>query len=118
MRAPTVDELHRARIAANRLRYTGEFFSPVFPGALDELIQQVTELQDTLGAIHDCDVACETLLLDIARLAEEDDRTADTAAIARLVSRYRAERDEATAFVREEWERLPAPGKVRRRLRD
>ncbi len=51
-----VTELHAMRVAAKRLRYTLETFSPIYPPKLDKIIKVVRKIQDTLGEIHDCDV--------------------------------------------------------------
>lgn len=52
-----VTELHNMRIAAKRLRYTLELFLPVLDkrGA-SRLLGIAEEIQERLGAIHDCDV--------------------------------------------------------------
>lgn len=50
-----IRELHNMRIAAKRLRYCMEFFSPCIGGELDEKLVLFKQLQDYLGDIHDCD---------------------------------------------------------------
>jgi CHAD domain-containing protein len=50
------EELHDMRIAAKRLRYLCEVFAPVFDGALDGFVDDLRDLQELLGDIHDCDV--------------------------------------------------------------
>jgi putative phosphoesterase len=44
---------HELRIAAKRLRYTMEIFSPLYKGELKEQISLMKQLQDVLGEIHD-----------------------------------------------------------------
>ncbi len=58
MRSPeNVTDLHNLRIAAKRLRYTLELFAPVLePEGVARLMSRVTEIQERIGAIHDCDV--------------------------------------------------------------
>lgn len=57
MRDPrNVDDLHNMRIAAKRLRYTMEIFAPCFSGDFRRALQVVEEIQERIGAIHDCDV--------------------------------------------------------------
>ena len=51
-----VTELHAARIAAKRLRYTLEIFEPIYPTGLKQWLKPVKEMQEFLGLIHDCDV--------------------------------------------------------------
>lgn len=51
-----VEELHAMRIAAKHLRYTAEFFAPLYENELKGHLKALRFAQDTLGAIHDCDV--------------------------------------------------------------
>ncbi len=51
-----VTELHAMRIAAKRLRYTLETFSPLYANELKPWLPAVRDHQETLGNIHDCDV--------------------------------------------------------------
>jgi CHAD domain len=50
-----VRQLHDMRIAAKRLRYSLEMFAVCFPES-GELLKQLTDLQESLGDIHDLDV--------------------------------------------------------------
>jgi CHAD domain-containing protein len=50
-----VRQLHDMRIAAKRLRYCFEFFSPCFT-EIDGALKRFKKLQDFLGELHDCDV--------------------------------------------------------------
>ena len=54
--AEAVEQHHKMRIAAKRLRYTMEICRPVYDGQLDEPTAAVKHLQTLLGDIHDCDV--------------------------------------------------------------
>lgn len=49
-------ELHNLRIAAKRLRYTLEVFAEVLPEGCASIIDELTHIQDELGALHDSDV--------------------------------------------------------------
>jgi CHAD domain-containing protein len=51
-----VTELHDMRIACKRLRYLLEIFDIAFRADLDPFLEQVKDLQDILGDIHDRDV--------------------------------------------------------------
>lgn len=51
-----VSELHDMRIAAKRLRYCFEFFTPLFGKEFKPTLDTFKKLQDFLGEIHDCDV--------------------------------------------------------------
>jgi CHAD domain-containing protein len=52
---------HAMRIAAKRLRYTMEFFKPVYDGGLDRVIEAIKQVQSLLGDVHDCDVWVDQL---------------------------------------------------------
>jgi len=47
--------LHRMRIAAKRLRYALELFTACWGGAAHDLASEISDLQDALGELHDCD---------------------------------------------------------------
>lgn len=51
-----VEELHAMRIAGKHLRYTLEFFAPLYEDELKLFIKSLRQCQDLLGAIHDADV--------------------------------------------------------------
>lgn len=55
-RPECVSELHAMRIAGKHLRYTLEFFAPLFEDELKPFIKSLRQCQDLLGAIHDADV--------------------------------------------------------------
>lgn len=56
-------ELHNLRIAAKRLRYTLELFEDALPRKSKDIIQELTQLQDELGLLHDSDVLIALLRL-------------------------------------------------------
>lgn len=49
-------ELHAMRIAAKKLRYTLEIFAPIYPDEFKSWLRSIREVQDQIGAIHDCDM--------------------------------------------------------------
>lgn len=49
-------ELHAMRIAAKKLRYTLEIFAPIYPDEFRSWLRSIKEVQDQIGAIHDCDM--------------------------------------------------------------
>ncbi len=55
--------LHNLRIAAKRLRYTLEIFEDVLPSASQAIREELTQIQDELGALHDSDVMIALLRL-------------------------------------------------------
>jgi CHAD domain-containing protein len=61
VKIPTSLELHDIRIRFKHLRYCCEFFEPWFEKRVAPIIKIVTELQDTLGSLHECDVAPNVL---------------------------------------------------------
>ena len=67
-----VRQLHDMRIACKRLRYLLEIFEIAFTADLGPFIDEVKELQDLLGDIHDRDVQVPMLHDHMERLAERD----------------------------------------------
>src|SRR5436309_980079 len=55
--------LHNLRIAAKRLRYTLEIFEDVLPPAAQSIADELAQIQDELGALHDSDVMIALLRL-------------------------------------------------------
>lgn len=60
-----VHELHNMRIAAKRLRYTLEIFEETLPPECASIIQEITQIQEELGSIHDSDVMVALLQLSL-----------------------------------------------------
>ena len=54
-----VTELHDLRIAAKRLRYTLELFRFALPKEVNGLIDEIKEVQEQIGDMHDADVMIE-----------------------------------------------------------
>jgi putative phosphoesterase len=52
---------HQMRIAAKKLRYTLEIFKDLYKAGLQEEIEEMKNLQDILGEMHDCDLWIERL---------------------------------------------------------
>lgn len=67
-----VNALHDMRIAAKRLRYVLEIAHPCFGEYARTAVKRIKELQDLLGAIHDCDVQSEQLETFLQNLISED----------------------------------------------
>ena len=55
-----IDELHEMRIAAKRLRYAIELFHDCFDSAVLKFAKAASQLQSSLGRVHDCDVWIES----------------------------------------------------------
>jgi CHAD domain-containing protein len=47
------EELHRMRLAAKRLRYVIELFRPCYGAGLQERVEALKNLQDSLGDVND-----------------------------------------------------------------
>jgi CHAD domain-containing protein len=52
----TAKKQHALRIDCKNLRYTGEFYAPIYRKRLAAITEPMTRLQDTLGSIHDADI--------------------------------------------------------------
>jgi hypothetical protein len=78
--------LHDMRIAAKRLRYTFEVFEEVLPAAGKAIVEELTRLQDELGALHDSDVMIALLQM---RLSDgRSDTATENGAGAKLASAH------------------------------
>ena len=80
-----VEEIHNLRIAAKRLRYSLELFRFALPSATGGLINEVKEIQEHVGDLHDADVMIEHVLEVIAGDAQR--RSARLLGIASSVDR-------------------------------
>ncbi|GAC1616791.1 MAG: hypothetical protein NVS4B9_06410 [Ktedonobacteraceae bacterium] len=90
-----VHELHDMRIAAKRLRYTLEIFEATFPQERESIIQEVTKIQEELGAIHDSDVMIALLRLCLHGHTNDADDANDEPASKDLAEEQRDKRDKA-----------------------
>ena len=93
--ATDVDESHRARIAAKRLRYLTEPVSKL-AGDGDAIIETLKTLQDSLGDLHDVHVFSEEVVV----AAEE---AAARPGLLRLARRLRERGARAYAGIAREW---------------
>lgn len=95
-----VRELHDMRIACKRLRYLLEIFEVAFPGDLTWAIEQVRELQDLLGDIHDRDVQVPMLAQHLLWLDDREARATQEllARRARRVAAARAPVDRERSY--------------------
>jgi len=96
------DELHRARIAGKRARYTAELAEDEIGKPAPRLIERAKELQDVLGAHQDAIVAEARL----RGLLADAPGSGAAFATGRLVERERARRDQARAELPKAWRRL------------
>ena len=66
--ADAVEELHDARIAAKRLRYTLELFPSLYAASGEKVLTDLKLLQEELGQIHDSDVRITLIESELAQL--------------------------------------------------
>ena len=69
--ATATEALHNARIATKRLRYTLELFRTVFGSVGERIIEQLKEMQEELGELHDHDVRIEMIERELGKLSDE-----------------------------------------------
>ena len=103
-----VAELHNARIAAKRLRYTLELFPALIGKAGAAAIEQLKGIQNDLGIIHDLDVRMDLIANEIETLADATDE-ADVNArdgLESLLKRQRASRNRLHRTFVKNWQRL------------
>lgn len=66
--------LHDMRIAAKRLRYAIELFTPCWKNRTTPFAKEVAALQTSLGELHDCDVWIEDFGAQLVPLKHEEGR--------------------------------------------
>ena len=91
-----VEQLHRLRIKAKRMRYLAEVSAPELGAVAERRAKASRRVQQVLGTMHDSVVLCEWL----ARVRQEAPELADTIAV---LLRTEAERQRAQ---REQWRKL------------
>jgi putative phosphoesterase len=69
---------HQMRIAAKKLRYTMEFFAPLYPNQLKEQIESIKKYQDLLGEKHDNEVWIDYIPQFIEKIATKRKKPDDT----------------------------------------
>ncbi|MDD1701558.1 MAG: CHAD domain-containing protein, partial [Methanoregula sp.] len=60
-------EHHALRIATKKLRYTMEYYAPVYRRRFAKPLARIKRLQDLLGDIHDCDVWIDQVTIAIIK---------------------------------------------------
>jgi CHAD domain-containing protein len=114
--------LHDLRIAAKRVRYMVQLFDKAFGSTGSSLIEQLTELQDHLGEIHNLDVLIDltrdevhTLTneaIDLAMTADSPPKSIDQAqaGLLALVARTSVQRRQRYVAFVELWNTRQAQG--------
>ncbi len=105
--ATATEALHDARIATKRLRYTLELFRTVFGPVGERIIEQLKEMQEELGELHDHDVRIEIIERELGGLDEEGEGTALVRpGLDRLLKRERTARARRHKEVVKRWRGL------------
>ena len=55
----SVLQLHALRIEIKKFRYTMEYFREILGEGVSQALNELKQLQDHLGELHDADVACQ-----------------------------------------------------------
>jgi CHAD domain-containing protein len=104
--AGATEQLHDARIATKRLRYTLELFPTVFGEEGAQIITLLQALQEELGQLHDHDVRLERMEADLAVVDEQPDASVVRPSLEGLLGAERATRATQHGAVIECWRRL------------
>jgi CHAD domain-containing protein len=113
-----VEELHNMRIAAKRLRYTLEIFAPTLGADAFPLLAVITDIQEQIGAIHDCDMLFPLLSETLEREMEREKKQAlrrgggpppylAAEGLVALMTRKREERERRYREFIQFWDELP-----------
>lgn len=71
-----VKKLHKLRIAAKRLRYSMELFTVCFDEKIKSFAKEISEMQDSLGELHDCDEWINELSKKLSESENDNERQA------------------------------------------
>ena len=99
-----LEERHEMRRALKKLRYTCEFFLPIYPGrgALS-FVKRLRKMQDVFGTMNDARMAYRLVEISF-ELASKD--PAPLAAAGYIFGRHRAEAPSVWKHAKREWRRL------------
>jgi len=61
-------DLHRMRLAGKTLRYAMEIFADAFEDEFSDCLQEVKQLLDVMGKVHDCDVNTPRLQMQLREI--------------------------------------------------
>ena len=81
---------HEMRICAKKLRYTMEFFAPLYTNKLKEEIETIKAYQDILGEKHDLEVWIDCLPKFIAQTKAKADKKFDSAKFEQAIQNFLA----------------------------
>ncbi len=101
-----IKELHNLRISVKRLRYSMEDFTINYGEEFKNFLKILTDLQEQLGDIHDCDVVKMILTDYLQALPDQGDTEIDAIGINALLLRYREMRAAKYQAFLERWDAL------------
>ena len=81
---------HQMRIAAKKLRYTMEFFAPLYKEKLQEQIETIKKYQDILGEKHDCEVWIEYIPKFVEKIKEKKTKKLSVSKFEQALLRFQA----------------------------
>jgi CHAD domain-containing protein len=99
-------ELHELRVHCKRLRYAIEAFRSLYSKRAERALEALAELQEALGAFHDCEVQIEELERVPSELALSPGAELGTEAAQAVLAQLRRRRAKALARSEERVERF------------
>ncbi len=110
--ASAVEELHDARIAVKRLRYTLELFEGEIGEEATHLIEDMKGLQEVLGELHDLDVQIQLVGGELERPAESGSAADPLVAtgLESILKRDQGTREDIHRAVVDRWDAVMAAG--------
>jgi CHAD domain-containing protein len=69
-----IEEIHKMRIAAKRLRYAVELFAACWGEKMEPFAEEISQMQSFLGEVHDCDVWIESIGNSLQNFAGNDEK--------------------------------------------
>jgi CHAD domain-containing protein len=116
-KGPSQEQMHRLRIRCKRLRYTLEFFMPLFGDkALKPFAKALRRLQNVLGEHRDACVASERLRGYAEKVPARGGRQGLLLALGQLISAYERAAEQYRSDFPGVWRELDR-GKTRQRLK-
>jgi inorganic triphosphatase YgiF len=101
-----ISERHRLRIALKKLRYSAEFFAPLFPAdPVASFLRRLSKLQDLFGALNDAATA-EAILRRLTAQADADAGTALREAAAFVDGWHQSRVDPMWTKAKTRWKRF------------
>ena len=104
-----VEQLHAARISAKRLRYTLEFFAPIYGSDAESALSDLSRLQDELGQVHDLDVRIELIERELEEPSSDAITPQISTGLASLLSKQRAIRRRQYREAQFTWNAIDLP---------